>query len=72
MSEIEKMKKYIERTKMKTSDTGSYKMNVMEAFELAEQAIGCGGLPVEMIILAFNYGQAKDYRAAKAEGRARA
>lgn len=40
MSEIEKMKKYIERTKM--------------------------------IILAFNYGQAKGYRAAKAEGRARA
>jgi len=45
MSEIEKMKRYIERTKMGRADNYA---------------------------LAFDYGKAKGYRAAKAEGRARA
>ncbi len=67
MTEIEKMKKYIERTKLPSA--GFY-MNLDEAFELAGQAFGCGDLPIEAISLAFNYGKAKGYRAAKAEVRA--
>lgn len=70
MSEIEKMKRYIERTKMNEPQAGPYKMNLTEAFELAKQAYACGDLPVEMISLAFDYGKAKGYRAAKAEVRA--
>ncbi len=67
MSEIEKMKKYIERTKMPISQTSGYQMNVEEAFELCYQAWRCPDLPMEMISLAFKYGQAKGYRAAKAK-----
>lgn len=70
MSEIEKMKKYISRTPL--DKTSRYYMNMTEAFELSKQAHGCGDLPIEMISLAFNYGKAKGYRAAKAERRARA
>lgn len=47
-------------------------MNFAEAFELAHQALNCGDFPVEIISLAFDYGLAKGYRAAKAEGRAKA
>ena len=68
MSKIEEMKQYIERTKMST--TGLYKMNMLEAFELAYQALECRDLPIEAISLAFDYGKAKGYRATKAEGRA--
>lgn len=69
MSEIEKMKRYIERTKMKDTGTGVYKMNLCEAFALAHEA---NEPIVDMIALAFNYGKAKGYRAAKAERRSRA
>lgn len=69
MSEIEKMKRYIERTNMKLENPHSYAMNLKEAFELSHQAYSVDDLPIEMISLAFNYGQAKGYRAAKAEGR---
>lgn len=68
MSEIEKMKRYIERTKMDMPT--AYSMNILEAFELSKQAYVCGDLPFEMISLAFNYGKAKGYRAAKAKVRA--
>ena len=67
MTEIEKMKRYIERTKMDVKNPIQYAMNLSEAFELAKQAINCGDLPVEMISLAFDYGKAKGYRAAKAK-----
>lgn len=67
MSEIEKMKRYIERTKMSGPKAARYGMNLTEAFELAKQAYHCGDLPLEMISLAFSYGQARGYRAAKAE-----
>ena len=70
MSEIEKMKKYIERTKLDQSDR--FYLDMKEAFELAHQALSCGDLPLEAISLAFTYGKAKGYRAAKAERRARA
>ena len=68
MSEIEKMKRYIERTKMSTI----YQINIQEAFALAHQAYAANDLPIEMVSLAFKYGQAKGYRAAKAERRAQA
>jgi len=60
MSEIEKMKRYIERTDMKLSDR--YQMGTMEALTLAHHDDW-----LDAILLAFNYGQAKGYRAAKAK-----
>lgn len=54
---------------MNIENPHQYAMNLSEAFELAKQAIDCGDLPVEMISLAFNYGQAKGYRMAKAEAK---
>jgi hypothetical protein len=70
MSEIEKMKRYIKRTKLNENDR--FYMDVHEAFELARQARDSSGVTLEVIALAFNYGKAKGYRAAKAEGRAQA
>lgn len=70
MSEIEKMKRYIERTKMKKDDR--FYLDMAEAFELAIQALNSDDLPMEVIAMAFNYGKAKGYRAAKAERRAQA
>jgi len=68
MSEIEKIKRYIKRTNIPVSKASAYQMNMQEAFALSHQAY-CGDFPLEMISLAFNYGQAKGYRAAKAEAR---
>ena len=42
---------------------------MLEAFELVKQPNGSFNLSIEMISLAFNYGKAKGYRAAKAEVR---
>lgn len=64
MSEIEKMKRYIERTKMEADN--SYQMNIREMLDLANATVET---PVEIVCLAFEYGKAKGYRAAKAEGR---
>lgn len=72
MGEIEKMKRYIEKTKIGTNSRSKYAMNFAEAFELAHQALNCEGFPVEIISLAFDYGKAKGYRAAKAEGMVKA
>ena len=63
MTEIEKMRKYIERTKIPIANTSGYNMATLEAFALIED----GGTPFESVVLAFKYGQAKGYRAAKAE-----
>lgn len=62
------MQRYIERTKMNDSD-GFY-LDMAEAFELAIQAQNSKDCPLEIISLAFKYGKAKGYRAAKAERRA--
>lgn len=70
MSEIEKMKRYIERTKLNKHDR--FYLDMAEAFELANQARESDDFPLEIISLAFNYGKAKGYRAAKAERRAQA
>lgn len=67
MSEIEKMKRYIELTKMNIKNPLQYAMNMREAIELAEMAKTSGLFPIDAISLAFDYGQAKGYRAAKAK-----
>lgn len=67
MSEIEKMERYIKLSNIE--ETRSYKLNLSEAFALADQAHNCGDLPIAVICLAFRYGKAKGYRAAKAEAR---
>ncbi len=68
MSEIEKIKQYIDRTKM---DKGTrYEMSFNEALTLAREANLSGDdSAFTAITLAFSYGKAKGYRAAKAEGR---
>lgn len=68
MTEIEKMKRYIERTKLKPN--GKFHMDTAEAFELAAAAVQTKDAAFRIIALAFNYGKAKGYRAAKAERRA--
>lgn len=63
MTEIEKMKQYIERTKVK-DDHDVYVMRAREVMTL----LSCND-PADAIGLAFDYGKAKGYRAAKAEVR---
>ena len=65
MSEIEKMQRYIERTKVENG--AFYQMNLREMLDLAHTA---AETPVDVVCLAFEYGRAKGYRAAKAERRA--
>ncbi len=65
MSEIEKMKKYIERTN--TKKAGNYYLSWCEAGELCDLAQEPGAGLFEALALAFNYGKAKGYRAAKAK-----
>lgn len=65
MSEIEKMKRYIERTNLKKGDR--FYLDMVEAFALARQAQSSIDISLEAIALAFNYGKAKGYRAAKAK-----
>lgn len=66
MSEIEKMKRYIERTRMGKAYT--YCLVYGEVVELLHTATDANSL-FEVIALAFDYGKAKGYRAAKAEVR---
>lgn len=64
MNEIEKMQRYIERTHVK-DERDAYRMGSRQIKTiLAEVDL------VEAVILAFDYGKAKGYRAAKAERRA--
>lgn len=64
MAEIEKMQRYIKRTPMKEVD--NYCLVYSEAVELLNKAIDTNSL-FEVIALAFDYGKAKGYRAAKAQ-----
>lgn len=66
MTEIEKMQRYIERTKL---DKNRMCLDFSEACALAKEA-KTADAALEMVALAFNYGKAKGYRAAKAEVRA--
>ena len=68
MNEIEKMQRYISRTKMDPDNR--FSMGMEEAFELVSQARSSKDFSLKVISLAFNYGKAKGYRAAKAEVRA--
>ena len=67
MSEIEKMKRYIERTNMNKAD--NYCLVYSEAVELLHTATDASSM-FEVIALAFDYGKAKGYRAANAKRRA--
>ena len=69
MREIEKMRRYIERTKMGRAD--NYCLVFGEAVELLHTATDANSM-FEIIALAYDYGKAKGYRAAKAERRAQA
>lgn len=62
MSEIEKMRRYIE--KYKVPCTPRYDASINEII-----AIASGMSPIEAANFAFVYGRVKGYRAAKAEGR---
>ena len=66
MTEIEKMKRYIERTKMNIAATNPYQMNIRETLAVSDMT------SLEAISFAFQYGTARGYRAAKAERRASA
>lgn len=68
MSKIEKMKRYIERTKMGKAE--NYCLVYGEAVELCHTARDDYDSLLEIIALAFDYGKAQGYRAAKAERRA--
>ena len=62
MTEIERIKRYID--KYGAPSNPRYDTSVKEVFALA-QGMGV----IEAISMAFNYGKAKGYRAAKAERR---
>lgn len=64
MSEIEKMQRYIEKTKLDIAPESSYQLSLRQAFAVSDMPT------LEAILFAFKYGQAKGYRAAQAEGRA--
>lgn len=67
MSEIEKMQRYIDRTKRKGAD--NYCLVYCEAVELGRKVLNDYDGLLDVISFAFNYGKAKGYRAAKAEVR---
>lgn len=69
MSEIERIQRYIERTKISPKAAYAYCLydtDMRAFFEELDQNW------YHAVCLIFNYGQAKGYRAAKAEARARA
>ena len=61
MSEIDKIKRYIELTKI---EPGKGDARTYELMELCSEIGGFGA-----VLMAFRYGRAKGYRAAKAEVR---
>lgn len=68
MTEIEKIERYIARTRIANRER--YYLNLIEAIEMADAISVEDRVTVaDIISLAFNYGRAKGYRAAKAEVR---
>lgn len=63
MSEIERIQKYVLKTKF---DSAKYQLSTAETFAMWNEMKES---PIELIFLAFNYGRAKGFRAAKAEGK---
>lgn len=64
MSEIEKIKRYIEQAGLPYSLSVRYDCYPQELIEMLAET-----RPFEAMALAFSYGRAKGYRAAKAEAR---
>lgn len=65
MSDLERIHRYIKQTNMPCSKLSYYQMTWDDLSGLMEMKDAL----TETIILAFNYGKAKGYRAAKAEAR---
>ena len=65
MSELERIRKYIDKTKCRDD---RYDVTISEINLLARFSVD--GHPVEAVILAFDYGRAKGYRKAQKETRA--
>lgn len=71
MTEIEKMERYIDRSrldKVPKETELAYDLNVSEIKALL--ALAENGEGLDAICIAFEYGRAKGYRMAKAEGKA--
>ena len=68
MSEIEKIKRYIQRTRLNEND--GYYLGRAEILALMTAASKDTDCMFKTIATAFNYSKAKGYRAAKAERRA--
>jgi len=64
MSEIERMRKYIERTGLTYKKRLHYDINVNQIFSLRDELSF-----FDALTMAFRYGQARGYRLAKAEVR---
>lgn len=65
MSELERIQRYIEQTAVKNS--GRYNIGLSEA--MAIRLLAGSGKTMDAISLAFDFGRAKGYRAAKKEAR---
>lgn len=66
MNEIDKMKRYIDRTEIKFESGTPYQMRMGEPIELSNMATKDS---IKAICLAFEYGRAKGCRAMKATAR---
>lgn len=66
MTEIDRMNRYIDRTK--PDKNGRFCMRWPETLALV-RSIKATGDPYTAVVLAYNYGKAKGYRAAKSEVR---
>ena len=62
MTCLEKMRRYIELTRVTYSDSTPYQMNIAEMLELRALV---EKTPMDALCLAFEYGRAKGVRAAK-------
>ncbi len=69
MNEIEKIKRYIERTKFKETNRTPYWMSCGEWIALCDFAKGSRQNVVDAIDLAFRYGRAKGERHARREAK---
>lgn len=67
MTNVEKMRRYIELTGVTYSQSTPYQMNMEEMMDLRALAQTA---PMDALVLAFDYGRAKGERHARAERRA--
>lgn len=69
MSDIERIQRYIEKTGVSPEAVNRYCMTWNDVDALYSVAIQNTNKAISALILAFNYGQAKGYRAAKAKAK---